>query len=196
MRKALAIVTLLFVGGCASTERCPETPDDSPIQHITVRSPGGFEQAGIDGDRIFGPDLEVMRYDDAYRGFAFRKQLDLRVVENRIEGIVGVGRTELYLSKYPDGFQLKGLYAGNLGLLRVRSDRLEGHLGGRVYHLRNSPSNPLVYESQTGPAEQYVSMPAARSRIHPGPTEIVLPENFPALSVEHKAALLAIFLGR
>lgn len=197
MRNAIfGIVALSLVGGCASSELCPQTPDNAPLEHITLRYPGNFDQVALEGGRMFGPELEVMRYDDAYRGHAFRKQIDIRVQENLIEGVVGAGRTELHLERYPDGFELQGLYAGNLGVLTYRRDRLEGHLGGRVFRLRSSASEPLVYESNSGPAEQAVALPQAIGGIHPGPTEIALPGTFGSLPPEHQAAVLAIFLGR
>ena len=191
------IVGLLLVGGCASTDLCPPQAAETPIEHMTLRHPGNFDQIAIEGGRMFGPDLEVMRYDDAYRGHAFRKQIDLRVQEDLIEGLVGSGRTELHVERYPDGFELRGMYAGNLGALIFRRDRLEGHLGGRVFRLRSSASDPKVYESQTGPAEQAVPIVRrAVGGIHPGPTEIALPSTFGSLPTEHQAAMLAIFLGR
>ena len=191
-----SIVALFLVGGCASSELCPQTSADTPIEHITLRYPGNFDQVALEGSRIFGPDLEVMRYDDAYRGHAFRKQIDLRVQEDLIEGVVGAGRTELHLERFPDGFLLQGLYGGNLGVLTFRRDRLEGHLGGRVFRLRSSATDPMVYESNSGPAEQAVPVAVAVARIHPGPTEIALPGMFGSLPPEHQAAVLAIFLGR
>jgi hypothetical protein len=191
-----AIAALLLVGGCASTEVCPPQTAETPIEHITLRHPGNFDQVAIEGGRMFGPDLEVMRYDDGYRGHAFRKQIDLRVQEDLIEGVVGAGRTELHVERYPDGFELHGMYAGNLGALVFRRDRLEGHLGGRVFRLRSSASDPKVYESNTGPAEQAVLVRRAVGGIHAGPTEIALPGMFGALPAEHQAAMLAIFLGR
>jgi hypothetical protein len=190
------IVALFLLGGCASTELCPETAADPQIEHITLRAPGNFDQVALEGARIFGPDTEVMRYDDAYRGQAFRRQVDLRVQEDLIEGMVGSGRTELHLARYHDGFELHGLYAGNLGLLTYRRDRLDGHLGGRVFRLRSSATDPLVYESNAGPADQAVALPRTIGRIHPGPTEIALPNMFGSLPTEHQAAVLAIFLGR
>ena len=197
MRKVvIGLAALSLFAGCASTELCPETPANAPLEHLTLRHPGSFEQVALEGARMFGPDLEVMRYDDGYRGFAYRRQIDLRVQDGRIEGLVGAGRTDLHLVKFSDGFRLKGLYAGNLGSLNVRGDRIEGHLGGRVLNLRNSPEAPHVFESNSGPAEQAVALPRAPTRIHAGPTEMVLPENFGDLPTEDQAALLAIFLGR
>ena len=190
------IVALLLVGGCASSDLCPPETPEAPIEHMSVRHPGNFEQVALAGDRMFGPDLEVMRYDDAYRGFAFRRLLDLRVQEDRIEGAVGAARTELYVERYPDGFEVHGMYAGNLSRLTVRRDRLEGQLGGRVFRLRSAAVDPLVYVSSSGPADQAVPMRRTVGGIHAGPTEIVLPSRFAALPSEHQAALLAIFLGR
>jgi hypothetical protein len=192
----VGLAAFSLLAGCASSELCPETPADTPMEHMTLRHPGSFEQVALDGARMFGPDLEIMRYDDGYRGFAYRRQIDLRVQEDMIEGVVGSGRTELHVAKYSDGFQVHGLYAGNLGRLIFRRDRIEGHLGGRVLRLRSNSTDPLVYESNSGPAEQSVALPRAPTRIHSGPTEMVLPGNFGALPVEHQATLLAIFLGR
>jgi hypothetical protein len=197
MRNVIAGIAALFLmAGCASTELCPPGTVETPIEHITLRYPGTFDQVALDGGRIFGPDLEVMRYEDAYRGHAFRKQVDLRVQEDLIEGVVGAGRTELHIERFPDGFALQGLYAGNLGVLTLRRDRLEGHLGGRVFRLRSSATDPMVYESNTGPAEQAIPLSPAIPAIHPGPTEIALPGNFGSLPPEHQGAVLAIFLGR
>jgi hypothetical protein len=193
---AIAFAALSMVAGCASTDLCPATAADTPLEHITLRHPGTFDQIALEGPRMFGPEFEVMRYDDGYRGFAYRRQIDLRVQEDSIEGVVGAGRTELHVAKYEDGFQVNGLYAGNLGRLIVRRNYIEGHLGGRVLHLRNTASDPLVYESNGGPAEQSVALPRAPTRIHSGPTEMVLPANFGSLPVEHRAAMLAIFIGR
>jgi hypothetical protein len=193
---AIAFAAVSMLAGCASADLCPETSADTPLEHLTLRHPGTFDQIALEGPRLFGPEFEVMRYDDAYRGFAYRRQIDLRVQEDRIEGVVGAGRTELHVSKYADGFQMNGLYAGNLGRLIVRRNFIEGHLGGRVLHLRSSASDPLVYESNSGPAEQAVALPRAPTRIHSGPTEMVLPPNFASLPVEHQAATLAIFVGR
>ena len=190
---ALGIVAVSLLGGCATTELCP----GETVEHLSVRHPGDFYQVALDGPRMFGPDLEVMRYDDAYRGWGFRKQIDLRVQEDLIEGLVGAGRTELHLERYPDGFEMHGMYAGNLGVLTYRRDRLEAQLGGRVYRLRPRAADPLVYESASGPAERAVPGPRRTvGGIHGGPTEIVLPGNFGALPTEHQAAVLAIFLGR
>jgi hypothetical protein len=190
------IVALFLSGGCATTDLCPQTPGDSQIEHITLRAPGNFDQMALEGARLFGPDLDVMRYDDVYRGLAFRNQIDLRVQEDLIEGVVGAGRTELHVERYPDGFELHGLYAGNLGLLTFRRDRLDGHLGGRVFRLRASATDPRVFESIAGPATQAVALPRSTGRVHPGPTEIALPNMFGSLRTEHQAAVLAIFLGR
>jgi len=41
-----------------------------------------------------------------------------------------------------------------------------------------------------------VLMPSVASPMHPGPTEIALPGNFGSLPIEHRAVVLAIFLGR
>jgi hypothetical protein len=188
----IGIVAFLLMSGCAATELCPATPGGDAVEHITLRSPGNFEQMALQGGRMFGPDLEVMRYDDAYRGKAFRKHIDLRVQEDLIEGVIDSGRTVLHIERFPDGFALQGMYAGHLGQLTLRRDRLEGHLGGRVFRLRSTATDPLVYESSSGPAEQATPVAGGGSPMQPGHRD------FPsggvgALPTGHQAAVLAIF---
>lgn len=196
MRTALLSVTLLLGVGCAN-DPCALSPADAPTEHMTLRHPGVFDQIALQGGRIFGPDTEVTRYEDEYRGHAFRRSVDLRVQSDLIEGAVGNGRTELHVQRLDDGFAMQGLYAGNLGQLILRSDRLEGHLGGRVYRLRANPNEPGVYESIRGPADAPgTRTTGAIAGFSAGPTEVVLPTGFASLPPEHQGTLLAIFLGR
>lgn len=197
MRTALLSFVALVLGvGCAS-EPCALSPADAPTEHMTLRHPGVFDQIALQGGRIFGPDTEVMRYEDEYRGHAFRRSVDLRVQSDLIEGAIGAGRTELHIERFEDGFAMQGMYAGNLGQLILRRDRLEGHLGGRVYRLRASPTEPGVYESYRGPADAPGHMTTgAIAGFSSGPTQVVLPAGFAALPAEHQGTLLAIFLGR
>jgi hypothetical protein len=89
-----ALAGLLFASSCASSSQPgPQTPAD----HLTVRSPGSFDEVTLQGDRIFSPEVEVMRYGDEYRGKAYRKDIDLRVKDGLIVGIVGSARTELHV---------------------------------------------------------------------------------------------------
>jgi hypothetical protein len=151
-----------------------------------LRSPGGFDELALEGDRIFGPNIEVTRYGDTYRGAVRQQFLDLRVRENLIEGTVGNGRTELRVEKIADGFGVRGLFGGRLGQFLMKADLLEGRMGGRAFVLRRSENDPLVYQSVAGAG-------ALSAR---GSTELTFPASFASRPIEERAALLAIFLGR
>jgi hypothetical protein len=220
MRNAVAGIAALlfvsgFVGGCAADPSCPKTPANAPIEHITVRSPGNFTQVALQGSRMFGPDFDVVRCDTAYRGTAVKRTVDLTVQPDKIAGMIGTGRTDLHITKLPDGFELRGLYAGKLGDFTYRSERIDGQLGGRVFHLRTAggaaatpaaqvtPGGPSTTGS--APANQEGSS-AAQGSAATGEkpdkgseanwTAIEMPASFLALPYEHQAAVLAIFLGR
>jgi hypothetical protein len=187
----------VLAAGCASASSDPCAPE-RPIEHVTLRYPGGFEQLAVAGDRFFGPTMEVARYDGDYRGISFRRNVDLRVGDDKIEGVIGNDRTELHIEKYDDGFALRGLYGGQISHLRVRADRLEGWLGGRTFLLERSASDPLVYRSPTGRGPIIASAPPTITGRHLalGLTELTLPPSFESLTTERKAMVLALFLGR
>jgi len=195
MRAYAAGFLAIFAVGCTAASPEPSAPR-APIEHVTLRFPGGFDQIALEGDRIFSPHMEVARYDDEYRGHAFRKAVSLRARDLLIEGIVGSDHTELYIQKFDDGFSVRGLYGGHLGHLRVRADRLEGQLGGRAFQLQRSLSDPRVYRSQAGPMALSAPPAIVAGHIGAGPTELTLPASFEALSTERQAMLLTLFLGR
>jgi hypothetical protein len=175
----------LFAAACAGAKRDPHAPE-ATVEHFTLRSPGGFEELAIEGERIYGPDVDVTRYDDTYRGNVRTLLVDLRVRENLIEGTVGNARTELHVQKLADGFGVRGLFGGRMGQFLMQSDRLEGRMGGRVLVLRRSENDPLVYRS----------VPGAGGLTQRGSTELTFPSTFLARPIEQQAALLAIFFGR
>jgi hypothetical protein len=179
---ALALA-LLFATGCSGAKKDPNAPEPV-VEHFTLRSPGGFDELAIEGERVFGPNIEVTRYDDAYRGTVRQLFVDLRIRENLIEGTVANGRTELHIEKFEDGFSVQGLFGGRMGNITLRADRFEGKMGGRVFVLVKS-EDPLVYRSAPGGGE-----------LGRGKTEFTFPASFNARPVEQQAALLALFLGR
>jgi hypothetical protein len=209
MRNAIAgIASLFLISGCTAGPSCPKTPENAPIEHITVRSPGNFTQVALQGSRMFGPDFDVVRCDTAYRGTAVKRTVDLTAQPDKIAGMVGTGRTDLQLTKLPDGFQLRGLYAGKLGDFTYRSERIDGQLGGRVFHLRTAggAATPAAQVTPGGPAPsanqegRSAPPPAEAEKADKGSdavwTAIEMPASFLALPYEHQAAVLAIFLGR
>jgi hypothetical protein len=223
MRKAvIGIAALGLVAGCASGPPCPAAQAGQPPEHIAVRIPGYFDEAAVQCGRIYSPSIDVTRYDNDYRGQSNREQVDLRVTPDKILGMVGSGRTDLHIVRHPDGFELQGLYAGKMSALTYRGGRIDGQLGGRVFHLAKNASKPgeaaPTTAAETAPAgnagfpagntstpQATESSSTATGQSAPGGlakggatgmTQIELPPSFHTLPPEHQGALLAIFLGR
>jgi hypothetical protein len=185
MRK-LGLTLALALGplACAAPPP-PNAPAETEPQTITLRTPGELASATLEGTRIFGPEIEVARYGDQYRGRSLRGVVDLRSSNDTIEGLVGSARTELHLENVqPDGFRVRGLNAGTLGELEVRNDRIVGQLGGCAYDLR---------EASNACGARYSGQRVCRGL--PEPAELALPPSMVALDPLGRAALLAIFLG-
>ncbi|MET0593846.1 MAG: hypothetical protein ABW133_14180 [Polyangiaceae bacterium] len=178
---ALALVT----SGCSGSQTDPCAPEPA-VEHFTLRSPGGFDELALQGDRLFGPNIDVTRFDDTYRGNVRQLLVDLRIRENLIEGTVANARTELRVERFPDGFAVRGLFGGRIGQFLVQGDRFEGRMGGRAFVLQRSESDPLLFLSGTEAGQL-----TAR-----GSTELTFPASFSSRPVEQQAAILAIFFGR
>jgi hypothetical protein len=185
---------------------------------MAVRIPGYFDEAALQCGRIYSPSIDVSRYDNDYRGQSNRQQVDLRVTPDKIQGMVGTGRTDLHVVRLPDGFELQGMYAGKMSALTYRSGRIDGQLGGRVFHLAKNPAKSgeavpaaaAATTAATAPADNAStpqgtepgstasgqSAPSGPGKGYVGMTQIELPPSFHTLPPEHQAALLAIFLGR
>jgi hypothetical protein len=185
MRYYVVLVFAIFTAGCGGAKRDPSAPEPL-VEHFTWRSPGGFEEVALEGERMFSPEIEIVRYDKEYRGHVRALTVDLRLSENLLEGTIGNARTELHIEKFPDGFGVRGLFGGRIGQFAMQGDRLEGRLGGKGFVLRRSESDPTVYRSISGAGEL-----SGR-----GSTELILPASFAKRSTEQQAALLSLFLGR
>jgi hypothetical protein len=179
-----ALLSMLGPWACAA-QPPPNAPRETPPETMTLRTPGQLTSATLDGTRLFGPDLEVARYGDAYRGHSSLGVVDLRSRDDLIEGVVGSGRTELHLESVDaNGFRVRGLNAGKLGELEVRSDRIVGQLGGCAYDLR---------EASNACGARYSGQRVCKGL--PEVAELTLPPTVVALDPIGRAALLAIFLG-
>jgi hypothetical protein len=175
----LALVCLV---ACACVARPPLAASTEPLATITLRMPGDLRQATWTGSRIFGATIDIVRDEDTYRGRVLNAPVDLRTGDAVVEGTRG-GPTELHLETHSDGFTVRGLNGGKLGSLEVRADRIVGQLGGCQYELRAALTGSALYQG------------ARVCGARPEPTELSLPSEMVALPPEHRAALLAIFLG-
>jgi hypothetical protein len=173
----------LPLAACAAP--LPPNAPEVPPETMSLRTPGNLSTATLEGTRLFGPEIEVARYGDAYRGRTAKGLIDLRSENGTIEGVVGSARTELHLEhQEAGGFRVRGLNGGILGELEVRSDRIVGQLGGCAYDLRQaSNACGTTYSGQRWCGGL------------PHSAELILPPAIGALEPIDRAALLAIFLG-
>ena len=180
----LALATALPLSACAAPYPANAPPEAQP-ETILLRTPGELASATLDGERLHGPQIEVSRYGDTYRGRSPKGLVDIRSQNDTIEGVVGSGRTELHLENYEGGgFRVRGMNAGTLGDLELRSDRIVGQLGGCSYDLRQaSNACGMTYSGQRSCGGL------------PQLAELTLPPTVVALQPLDRAALLAIFLG-
>jgi hypothetical protein len=179
----LTLGPALLLAACAAPT--PANAPESQPETITLRTPGNLSTATLDGTRIFGPQLEVARYGDAYRGRSSKGLIDLRSGNDTIQGVVGSGPTELHIENADQqGFRVRGMNGGRLGELEVRSDRIVGQLGGCSYDLRQSAS---------ACGTTYSGMRSCGGMPHNA--ELTLPPTVATLQPIDRAALLAIFLG-
>jgi hypothetical protein len=178
----MTLAIALPLTACAAP--LPPNAPESPPETLTLRTPGDLSTATLDGTRLFGPDIEIARYGDSYRGRSRKGLVDLRSENGTLQGTVGSGRTELRLEQEEQGFRVRGINAGTLGELEVRSDRIVGQLGGCSYDLRQATSAcGTTYTGQRSCGGM------------PHQAELTLPPTITALEPIDRAALLAIFLG-
>lgn len=186
--RARSIVSLgVLAVSCAPP---PQNPPGAPIEAIALRSPGNLREVIWDGTRIFGPSIEIVHNDGTYRGHVFDALVDLRTGDATVDGTRG-GPTELHLESQEQGFTIRGLNGGKLGILEVRADRIVGQLGGCQYDLRDS--------SATGSRYQGARVCTPVAGLPPPslyePTDLSLSPAVAALPAPDRAALFAILLG-
>jgi hypothetical protein len=161
-----------------------------PADSMILVSPTSVVQVTFDGptSRILGPQVDLIHDKDSLRGRGPSGLVDLRKDEDTLRGIVGGGPTELHLEPLGDGegFALRGLFAGVLGRLDVRPDRIEGQLGRCQYNLRG-------YAVEQGTAYNGRRICSRRSM---EPASFTLSAGAAALEPIDRAALVAVLLGR
>jgi hypothetical protein len=151
--------------------------------YFTLRLPDRTEQARLEGRRLYGADIELEHLRDGYRGTVRSGLIDLRTDGEKIYGSVGTGHTELHVEEVPGSLFLTGMYAGRLGELEVRADRVKGTIGQCTYDMSRHPEAPW-----------YQGTRLCQGRF--GGAELAFPLSLARRSVHERAVLLAVFLGR
>jgi hypothetical protein len=185
----MSIGRILYFSVAAAALGCAHQPqtayersaDDS--QYFTLRTARGTEQIRLEGDRLFGPDVEVSRLSDGFRGHVGKRMVDLRTADMKVFGSIGSDHTELHVEERPDGFVLKGMYGGSLGSIEMLASRVLGSIGSCSYDMvRAAAETP-----------RYTGRRACLGRV--STVEMFLPADLHTRSAVDRAAMMALFLG-
>src|SRR6185503_20094053 len=124
MRRAalplLAVVLTCLLAGCAHEEPLPP-PDVLPPE----------AQAMPEGGRFASQNGST-----AWRGTAFRRDVNLTVTADGAEGIVNRGPFNLNVTPGPDGMVVNGLIGGAPSTVTISKSRINGAFGRCGYDLR------------------------------------------------------------
>jgi hypothetical protein len=176
---AISAVLVVSASGCfPSLEKDPDFP-----KYFTKRIPGNTFQAKVEGDRLYGVDVELKKDGSTYRGRSKIGIIDLRSNGETIEGDMGNGRTELHVTDGPDGLSGKGMIGGGLSHFDLSDDRFSGTIGNCNYDLAKNQDSGVWYEG------------LSTCNGIGGYTRLALPADFPKLPADERAVMLAVFLG-
>jgi hypothetical protein len=92
-------------------------------------------EAKVQGDRIFGSEIQIQRYGDEVRGRAFNAPIRLGFEQGRVTGSVGSAPVRLNLSQAEQSVTARGLFAGQQSDLRVDATSITGRIGRCDYDL-------------------------------------------------------------
>src|SRR5215813_252782 len=145
---SLAVVLLGLVAGCAHEEPLPP-PDVMPPEAQSVPESGRFVLTGIrqpivaliTANGVQGPDVNLGRYPAqngtiAWRGTAFRRDVNLTVSADGAEGIVNRTPFNLNVTPGPDGMVVNGLIGGAPSTVTISKSRINGAFGRCGYDIR------------------------------------------------------------
>ncbi|NNC20928.1 hypothetical protein HJC22_34965 [Corallococcus exiguus] len=119
-------VAALLAGGSAMAKK-----NDT----VELRTPRTTVRANVDAQGLQGPDLKLQLSDNALKGQAFQRPVDLKLSERRIEGTVGEKPVDLTVAERPDVVEMMGTFAGEPSSLTLSPDALMGSVGPCGYNL-------------------------------------------------------------
>jgi hypothetical protein len=183
-RRTMVFGLAVVASGCAAWSAGPGGGGGREDQYFTLRTAVSTEQIRLEGDRLFGPDVEVSRLSDGFRGHVGHRNVDLRTSEMKVFGSIGSALTELYVEERPGGFVMKGMYGGKLGTIELLGNKMAGSIGNCTYDLTRAGSD----------VPHYTGRRACRGMV--GTIELFLPVDLATRPPEDRAALIALFLGQ
>ncbi|WP_375760815.1 hypothetical protein [Corallococcus exercitus] len=119
-------VAALLAGGSAVAKR-----DET----VELRTPRTTVRASVGAQGLQGPDLRLQMSDDALKGQAFQRPVDLKLSDRRIQGTVDQKPVNLTVAERPDVVEVMGTFAGQPSSLTLSPDALTGSVGPCGYNL-------------------------------------------------------------
>ncbi len=167
-------------GGASNTMPREELGD-----YFTMRLEGGSMQLKLEGNRLYGPNVEIVHDGDAFRGRAYGAVVDLRAEEGKVTGVIGSARTDLHVEG-GEGVRVhfQGLVAGQLTDIDLSPAGLTGTVGKCGHDLKPTKDDPLSFNGRRACSGAFRFM------------TLVLPKALPALSPPERAVYLALLLVR
>jgi hypothetical protein len=147
-------LAITCLAGCAGRQgEAGGGPGDNDGDRYFSMGPGNAFSLKLEGQRLFGPDLDVVKTPEGYRGQLRGKVIDLRLEGGRITGTIGGDpfdhHTDLHVEQLPDGVLVQGIFADGLTRLEFGPDRLKGNIGNISYDLIRHDMTALRYESRS-----------------------------------------------
>jgi hypothetical protein len=150
----VALAALVLVSGCAGAEGASARDAGKYL----AMGPGPYASLKLDGARLSGPESDVLKTPDGYRGRLRGALVDLRAADGRITGSVGSGHTDLHYEPLADGLLLQGIFAGELSRLELGPDHLAGRIGTATFDLLRADSRTLHFETRD--RQGWIDLPA------------------------------------
>jgi hypothetical protein len=145
---ASLVVFTCLLAGCAHEEPLP-APDVLPPEAQSMPESGRFVLTGIrqpivaliTANGVQGPDVNLGRYPAqngtiAWRGTAFRRDVNVTVSADGAEGIVHRTPFNLNITPGPDGMVVNGLIGGAPSTVTISKSRINGAFGHCGYDIR------------------------------------------------------------
>jgi hypothetical protein len=182
--QSLRLVIALAVLGCGGAGAGVGGPE---MAVSTAGLVSGIKAAS--GGRVFGPDAELIRTEDGYRGVLRGLSLELHAAPGRVFGHVGIQPVDLHVVFDGVMLEARGMFAGKLGRLALGPQSLRSSLGPCSYEL----DRPEGREHLAGERACMTGREQLTPRVLPA--DLDLPAAFAQLEPERQAMLLLMLLG-
>jgi hypothetical protein len=109
-----------------------------PTQYLDLRTPVTALTARVTESGLSSPQLQLGITDDALRGRAFGRTVNVTLKDDRIGGIYGAGPVNLKVTENGDTLEARGTFGGQITNFKVSPKELSGTVGRCSYELKAS----------------------------------------------------------